>query len=52
MVKNTPRKKGLKEPLIIAFILICSMLILIDFGNNLVHEINYADEMKNPEMAH
>ncbi|GGP63899.1 hypothetical protein GCM10009347_32250 [Shewanella algicola] len=49
MDKNIPKKKDLKEIVIVAFILLCTVLVIIDVGNNLEREINYADEMKTIE---
>jgi hypothetical protein len=40
MDENTPKKKDLKELIIVVFILICAVLIIFDIGNNLLHEIN------------
>ena len=51
MAKRAPRKKNVKEMIIIAFVVICSVLILVGIGNNLVHEINYVNEMKTLEAA-
>lgn len=54
MAKRTSRKKDstIKEPLIMAFIIICFMLILTEVGTNLVNEINYGNDMKALVVAH